>query len=44
MSSGETLRIAEAEAFAARLLAAAGVPEAAARIAARHLASSDSSG
>jgi LDH2 family malate/lactate/ureidoglycolate dehydrogenase len=44
MSSGQTLRIAEAEAFAARLLAAAGVPEASAGIAARHLASSDSSG
>ncbi len=44
MTSGRTLSIGAAEAFAARLLAAAGVPELSAHIVARHLASSDSSG
>ena len=44
MSAGRTLNIGAAELFAARLLAAAGVPEPSARVAARHLASSDSSG
>jgi len=44
MSAGTTLSIEEAEEFAAGLLAAAGVPGSAARLVARHLASSDSSG
>ena len=44
MSGPKTLKLADAEAFAARILVGAGVPQDGANLVARHLASSDASG